>query len=117
MIGRVATGAVCHEGRAPNNYEIKISSNTPAVLGSQVIFKADFYTDGKLVEGNYKFYWEDNANHRSVNQSSQPQSEWTVSYPSDRYPPGNYEVQVEVQKWEFVLYITVASARLQFNVT
>ncbi|XP_059612516.1 uncharacterized protein LOC132258962 isoform X2 [Phlebotomus argentipes] len=106
--------------KAYRNYEIKISSNTPAVLGSEVTFQADLYTDGKLVKDDYKVYWMDNAIPSHISngiKSSAPHFEWTAAYPSDRYPPGTYEVQLEVQKWELVLYVPISSVRMNFNIT
>lgn len=44
-----------------DRYEIKISTNAPAVLGSKIQFHADLYEDGQLRDGHYIFNWKDNS--------------------------------------------------------
>lgn len=42
-------------------YDLKISTNAPAVLGSKIQFHADLYEDDQLRDGHYIFNWKDNA--------------------------------------------------------
>lgn len=55
-----------------DRYEIKISTNAPAVLGSNIQFHADLYEDGQLRDGHYIFDWKDNSipQHTYVSTSS-----------------------------------------------
>lgn len=51
----------CDSSVVCDRYEIKISTNAPAVLGSKIQFHADLYEDGQLRDGHYIFNWKDNS--------------------------------------------------------
>jgi len=100
-------------------YRITLTSNSPVVSGATVTFKATITEDNWAAPyGAYQFKWKDNAipQHHYITEGAATTSYWNVTYPKDKYPPGQYEVQVEVSKWTFI-YWNIGSKRLDFDIT
>ncbi|KAJ6632631.1 hypothetical protein Bhyg_16245, partial [Pseudolycoriella hygida] len=109
----IASTVVCEK------YELKITSNAPAVHGSTIEFHADLYTYGELDKGKYKFYWKDDAipQHNYQNTTSEPHSDFSVTYSGDDYPPGWYTMEVVVEYTSWIIDYRLTSKRMEFEVT
>ncbi|GJQ68040.1 hypothetical protein Trydic_g16758 [Trypoxylus dichotomus] len=102
-----------------SDYDLRLLSNSPVVIGGTVNFQAFLYYRGKVAEGDFKYYWEDNAltKHTRTNISTFPYDFWNVTYSTDS-PPGPYEIQVTAYKDIYDIYYTpITSQRLYFELT
>ncbi|KAL3284247.1 hypothetical protein HHI36_018410 [Cryptolaemus montrouzieri] len=102
-----------------DEYKVVLTTNAPAVRGATVHFTASLFQWDELASGRYEFIWLDNAMpspHSAKVTSDQPVISWDVIYDKE-YPPGEYEVQVIVQKYFLLIPYKLTSARLNFMLT
>lgn len=78
-----------------------LTGDTQVVSGGMVNIRADVYSDaGFHASGSFYFVWTDNAipPHTFEETTSKPQSKWNITYEKKVYPPGPYNIQVDVKK-------------------
>ncbi|KAK3909386.1 Collagen alpha-1(XXVII) chain [Frankliniella fusca] len=103
-----------------SNYVVWITDNGPIVQGGLITFQAELLSgDGSRPVGSFKFYWKDNGlePHKWTEETKSPRSTWNVTYPANKYYPGEYEVQVNIDKWEWFGWVNLCSKRASFNIT
>ncbi|XP_026276701.1 uncharacterized protein LOC113205333 isoform X2 [Frankliniella occidentalis] len=108
---------ICVEGC---DYVVWITDNGPIVQGGSISFQAELLcSDGSRPEGSFRYYWKDNTleSHEWMDESTHTSSTWNVTYPAKNYYPGEYEVQVNIDKFRVILWVDICSKRTSFNIT
>lgn len=115
-----ACAVLAHLSCVDCSYVVLVTENGPIVRGGTITFQADvFSSDGSRPQGDFQFSWKDDTldHHSWTDTTKKPTSTWTVTYPADKYHPGEYEVQVNVDKFELVFWMPIGSRRQSFNIT
>ncbi|KAF6200304.1 hypothetical protein GE061_006607 [Apolygus lucorum] len=100
---------------------VTLSQDGPGVIGSTIHFRAQVLDEhgAKMGSETLKFTWTDNAMppHKFTESGTFSTSLWNVTYKAPDYPPGEYEVEVKVQKWVGFFYWDIGSQRITINYT
>jgi len=104
-----------------NHYYVTLQQNGPAILGANITIVAQIYdASGIKAEGEFYFYWNDNAPVQHVYNTGGEKSTsiWNISYPAEYYKPAVYRISVEVKRATvFDIKYWVAGDSININVT
>ncbi|XP_076242953.1 uncharacterized protein LOC143184530 [Calliopsis andreniformis] len=100
-------------------YNATLTHNGPVVLGGTITFKLDLYENGERPSGRFKYKWRDNAliPHEYETEGTSDTKYWTVTYPSENYSVGIYEVEVLIVSSSIWSFWSHTSAHSSFYIT
>ncbi|XP_014295395.1 location of vulva defective 1 isoform X1 [Microplitis demolitor] len=108
------------QGTAYGGY-VKLTHDGPTVQGGIITFQADlYYSDGTRPSGTFVYIWRDDAvpSHRYESPiTSNTTNIWSVQYPAELYPVGEYTVEVKVERKVFLFWPEITSQHRTFEIT